>query len=85
MTDGRFVIGDAYNNISYFSTIKNCFPLGQVLSIKTMEDFTTRFLLTAREFDDTAKYSNLFINTEISYKIYLKLLECDINKFMKNF
>ena len=69
MTDGRFVIGDAYNNIEInFQPSKTAF-LGQVLHKNIGGLYFTRFLLTAREFDDTAKYSNLFINTEISYKI----------------
>ena len=40
-----------------------------VLNKKIGGMYFTRFILTGREFDDTAKYNSLDISTEIMYKI----------------
>ncbi len=69
MTDGKFVIGDNRNNIEIYFQPSKCAFLGQVLHKKIGEMYFTRFILSGREFDDTAKYSNLKIDTEISYRI----------------
>ena len=62
-------IVDHKNNIEIsFQPSKSAF-LGQVLNKEIGGIYFTRFILTGREFDDTAKYSNLLIETEISYKI----------------
>ena len=69
MTNGKFISGDKRNNIEIFFEPSKCAFLGQILHKKIDQLSFTRFILTAREFDDTAKYNRLLIDTEILYKI----------------
>ena len=73
MTNGKFLIGDQRNNIEVYFEPSKCAFLGQILHKKIDEINFTRFILTAREFDDTAKYNRLLIDTEIFYKINISL------------
>ncbi len=69
LTDGKFVIGDNKKNIEIIFDPSLCAFLGQVVHKKVDNAYFTRFILTGREFDDTAKYNSLDISTEIMYKI----------------
>ena len=69
LTDGKFVIGDNTKLIEISFKPSKCAFLGQLINKKIDNGLFTRFILTGREFDDTAKYSDLNIETEINYKL----------------
>ena len=69
LTDGKFTIGDNNKAIEIsFKPSQSAF-LGQLINKRIDNGLFTRFILTGREFDDTAKYQDLNIDTEINYKL----------------
>ena len=69
LTKGKFAIGDKSKILEIsFKPSQTAF-LGQLINKKIDNSFFTRFILTGREFDDTAKYQDLNIDTEINYKL----------------
>ncbi len=71
LTNGKFAIGDKSKILEIsFKPSQTAF-LGQLINKKIDNSFFTRFILTGREFDDTAKYGDLNINTEIKYKLHI--------------
>ena len=69
LTDGKFAIGDDKKKIEISFKPSQAAFLGQLINKKIDDGLFTRFILTGREFDDTAKYQDLNINTEINFKI----------------
>jgi len=71
LTDGKFAIGDNNKRIEISFKPSHAAFLGQLINKKIDNGLFTRFILTGREFDDTAKYNNLNIDTEITYMLHI--------------
>tara|TARA_B100000989_G_C19531274_1_gene470063 strand:+ start:814 stop:2730 length:1917 start_codon:yes stop_codon:yes gene_type:complete len=69
LTDGKFAIGDENKKIEISFKPSQAAFLGQLINKKIDDVLFTRFILTGREFDDTAKYQDLNIDTEINFKL----------------